>query len=605
MSGLGRFGVQVRLVPALVVLLLACLAGLHLALLDRAVDALSQAERARTELLAANALRELPAEPVRWPTSALRVLARRHRLARLVLHDAGTPPPLDEADRMALSAGRAVASGLDPARGGEGAVYVVFVPRLDAGGRLGSVLEAARAAPELGELEARRRLLWGIEATSVLVLVAASVLFANWVSRPWRRLAAAVGESGLPEDAGGASDPDSLAAAFRAVATKLREQEDALASLGRGGSAGLGDLARFAGKAASEMTTGVLVVDRQGAIAAVNPAAAALLGSPRDDLRGEPLARAAAHVPALPELVRVCLESGRGLSREVLETRRPEGEPGHLGVALSPAPGSEGRPAGVLVLMTDLTEIRAIQAQARLRENLVAVGQLSAGIAHEFRNALGTMLGWARMLDKHDDPRVRGPAREIVREIDSVRGAVDEFLLYARPPAPARTDVDLEELLRACAAAAPRAVTVEIAGRFGLVVGDEGLLRRAFGNLLQNAGDLAADLDRPVSVRVAGRVVSAGTALQVDVEDDGPGIPPERRTQVFLPFFTTRARGTGLGLALVQRTLVDVGGSIDVSEGPRGGALFRIRLPLKPVTKRDSSSGSGESAPQQSPVSKT
>jgi signal transduction histidine kinase len=169
-----------------------------------------------------------------------------------------------------------------------------------------------------------------------------------------------------------------------------------------------------------------------------------------------------------------------------------------------------------------------------------------------------------------------------------------------------RSDVDVEELLRVCAAAAPAAVRVEIAGSFGLVVGDEGLLRRAFGNLLHNAGDVASELSRTVAVRITGRVVSSGRWLQIDVEDDGPGIPADRRAQVFLPFFTTRARGTGLGLALVQRTVVDAGGSIEVTEGPRGGALFRIRVPRKgPVTKRDRSSARGESGQERAPVSET
>jgi two-component system nitrogen regulation sensor histidine kinase NtrY len=180
---------------------------------------------------------------------------------------------------------------------------------------------------------------------------------------------------------------------------------------------------------------------------------------------------------------------------------------------------------------------------------------------------------------------------------------VDEFLLYARPPEPVRVEVDMEELLRACAAAVP-GVPVEVTGSFGLVVADEGLLRRAFGNLLQNAKDAGAEAGRPVSVRIAGRIVSSGRGLQIDLEDDGPGIAPERRSQVFLPFFTTRARGTGLGLALVQRTLVDAGGSIEAAEGPRGGALFRIRLPRKgPVTKRDSSSAGPESAAVPHPIS--
>jgi len=210
------------------------------------------------------------------------------------------------------------------------------------------------------------------------------------------------------------------------------------------------------------------------------------------------------------------------------------------------------------------------------------VGQLSAGIAHEFRNALGTILGYARMLEKRDDPRVRGPAQEILREVDAVRATVDEFLLYARPPEPARVPVDLESLLRSAAAVAPAGAEVEVAGEFGRVTGDEGLLRRAFGNLIQNAADATAEAGRAVRVRIEGRRAAGGRMLQVEVDDDGPGIPADRRAQVFVPFFTTRVRGTGLGLALVQRTIVDMGGTVEVGDGPRGGALFRIRLPLGP-----------------------
>ncbi|HET9298367.1 MAG TPA: hypothetical protein VFO11_00390, partial [Candidatus Polarisedimenticolaceae bacterium] len=282
MARLSRFGVQVRLVPALVVLLLACLAAVHLALLEQARDALAGAERARTELLARSALRALPLDaPATWSASALRALAQKSRLSRLTLLDRsgrrrvasdGAPSgAVHHLEREALAAGRAVGVGLDPARGGEGAVYVVRLPMLDPSGKLQGVLEAARAAPELGTLEARVRLLWGLESTSVLVLIAVSVLFANWVSRPWRTLAAAVGERET-------ADPDSLAAAFRNVADKLRQQEEALDRVG-GQAAGLSDLVRFATGAAAEMTTGVLGVDGQGTVAAANPAALALLGA--------------------------------------------------------------------------------------------------------------------------------------------------------------------------------------------------------------------------------------------------------------------------------------------------------------------------------------
>jgi signal transduction histidine kinase len=236
--------------------------------------------------------------------------------------------------------------------------------------------------------------------------------------------------------------------------------------------------------------------------------------------------------------------------------------------------------------MTDLTEIREIQEQARMRDNLAAVGKLSAGIAHEFRNALGTILGYAKMLEKKDDPRVHGPAREILKEVDGVRRNVDEFLMFARPPDPEKVALDVEKVIRACVAAAPDRLRIGVEGTFGEVLADEGLLKRVFENLLGNASDAARKAERTVNVSIHGRPVADGRILQVEIEDDGPGIPPDQLDQVFVPFFTTRAGGTGLGLALVQRTLVDLGGTVEASEGPRGGALFRIRLPLVGATPR-------------------
>jgi signal transduction histidine kinase len=596
------------MVLLLLVLFLAALNLVNLILLVQARGAMASAARERALALAALAVKETGAETLMGDT-----LARRHAGADLALRrqaqkrgfrrftlldpvgrsiDDSTPivqgpsprfGALGEDSRAALAAGRPVAGAMDPARGGEEADLAVFQPLIDSSGKIVAFVEAVLPVPELGRLESSFRLVLAIQVAGVLLIVGLVVLFANWLSRPYRTLAAAIGEAGLAgPTAGSPQDPDDLASAFRAVVAKLREQEEALGALGREGG-GLGELVRFASGAARDMTTGVLVVDRQGRVAGMNPSARLHLGCGETDPRGLDLAQVAAAVEGLGALVRVSLEQGKGASREVLPFRTGDGRTGHLGIAVTPAAGSSADPVGALVLTTDLTEIRQLQEQARLRENLAAVGELSAGIAHEFRNALGTILGYARMLEKREDPRVRGPAQEILREVDAVRGTVDEFLLYARPPAPGRLPVDLGALLRSFAAVVPAGVSVEVAGEFGAVLGDEGLLRRAFGNLIQNAADASAEANRTVRVHIDGRRVAGGRMLQVEVDDDGPGIPAERRTQVFVPFFTTRARGTGLGLALVQRTVVDMGGTVEAGEGPRGGALFRIRLPLAPA----------------------
>lgn len=585
---LGRFGFQLRLTLVLLVLFLAAADLVNLVLLGRAREALEVSEFERVRSRAREVARALGTAPAEG--AGLARVARDFDLRRLALFDpegkilAAWPdrnpfwPELDGDARAALAAGRVVSFRGSP-RAEDG--VVALVPVLDSTGVWLRGVAAEQAAPALGTLESQVRGLRVVQAVGIVLIGALALVFARWVSRPYRSLVEAAGDAGLtPVSIDADGDPDALAQAFRRVAEKLREQEAALGAAGREGG-GLGDLVRFANGAGRGMTTGVVVVDRRGKLAALNPSAEALLGVRGADVAGQPLEAATREVEGLRDLVAACLERGRSATREVLEVRRPDGRGAHLGVAVSPASaGPAGEVAGALVLMTDLTEIRRLQEQARTRDNLAAVGQLAAGIAHEFRNALGTILGWARMLEKKDDPRVRGPAQEIVKEVDAVRASLDEFLLYARPQEPARLPVDLDDLVRRCVASAPEGLGVDADGEFGTVVGDEALLRRVFGNLLQNAADAGREAGRPVSVRIVGRRSGSGRHVQIDVEDDGPGIPPERRRDIFVPFFTTRAKGTGLGLALVQRTLVDLGGSVEVGEGPRGGASFRIRLPL-------------------------
>lgn len=586
---LGRFERQLRLTLVLLVLFLAAADLVNLVLLSRSRDVLEVAEMERVKSRArevARAIGTLPAE-----RAAVGGTAREFDLTRIAVLDAAQEPeaiwpertrfwPEPDADaRAALDAGRAVAF-----RDGSG--IVTLVPVLDASGLRLRTVAAEQEAPALAALEGRLETLRIVQIAGLVAIAGLVLAFARWVARPYRTLAAAAGDAGIPPSIlDSDADPDALATAFRGVAAKLREQEAALGEASREGG-GLADLVRFAVGPGRGMTTGVAVVDRKGKLAALNPAAAVLLGADPEAARGQSLAVVASDVDGLRDLVAACLEKGRTATREVLEVRQREGRGTHLGVAVSPAGAPDGDVLGALILMTDLTEIRRLQEQARTRDNLAAVGQLAAGIAHEIRNALGTILGWARMLEKRDDPRVRGPAGEIVKEVDAVRASLDEFLLYARPQEPARVPLDLDDLVRRAVASAPDGLDVAAEGEFGVVSGDESLLRRVFGNLLQNAAEAGTEAGRPVSVRIVGRRSGSGRHVQIDVDDDGPGIPPERRREVFVPFFTTRAKGTGLGLALVQRTVVDLGGTVEVADGPRGGACFRIRLPLAEAETR-------------------
>ncbi|MBD3868427.1 MAG: hypothetical protein IFK94_09920 [Acidobacteria bacterium] len=597
----GRFGFQVRLVLVLLVLLLGILNLLNSFMVGRARSALERSELSRAESISREYIQRIGRPPFMAAvrpgsggnpvtSSSLRIAAQRSGLSQVRLLDisgrtvassgpsAGSGPDpyavLETKQEDDLAAGRTVSRILDESDTPEGVVLAVHYPLLDHNGRLAAVVETLVPAQDLADLNDRANNILGVQILGVLLIAIVAFLFADWVSRPYRKIAAVAGEAGL--DPG---EPDHLVSAFRTVVRRLKEQEETISTLERKG-AGLGDLVRFASRSADGMSTGVLVLDGRNKVAALNDTASRLLSVPRDNAVGQDLNSVVGSAGGLELLVRASIKKGESATREVLEVQFRDGRSGHLGVSVTPSPGSGDRNAGALILMTDLTEIKHLQDQARLRENMAAVGTLSAGIAHEFRNALGTILGYARLLEKHQEDGVRRPAREILKEVDTVRKAVDEFLLYARPPEPSPSPLELEPLIRGAVLGAPENLKIEVEGEFGTVVADDGLLRRVFDNLLRNAAEAGESDDRPVQVRISGWVVASGRTLQVEVEDDGPGIPAEDLSQVFVPFHTTRRQGTGLGLALVQRTMVDLGGGVEAANGSEGGALFRLRFPL-------------------------
>jgi signal transduction histidine kinase len=203
-----------------------------------------------------------------------------------------------------------------------------------------------------------------------------------------------------------------------------------------------------------------------------------------------------------------------------------------------------------------------------------------AGIAHEVRNPLGGLELYAGLLRDAlagQPERLQEVAR-IERELGHLRNVVSEFLEYARRPAPELAPVAIGPLLDEVRelTEAPDRVTVTVEAPAGLKVrADAGQLRRALLNLARNAAGVMQGR--------AGRVVLAavedGARVRLEVRDQGPGVPAELREKIFTPFFTTREKGTGLGLAFVREIARDHGGDVGVEDAPGGGAVFRIELP--------------------------
>ncbi len=225
------------------------------------------------------------------------------------------------------------------------------------------------------------------------------------------------------------------------------------------------------------------------------------------------------------------------------------------------------------------------EEQLRRADRLSALGELSAGMAHEIRNPLGSIKGAAEILG--EDYRPGAPKEEFVqillKETDRLDRIVREFLSFARPKTPDlqpfRANEIIESVLTLTAQAARKAgVTVE--KRLDPALGpqslDADLLKQAFLNLVLNA--LQA-MHGGGTLTVASRY--SGGCLEVEIADTGVGIAPEHRKKLFSPFFTTRRDGTGLGLAITYRIVQNHGGTIDVASEPGKGTTFTIRIPFR------------------------
>jgi signal transduction histidine kinase len=230
-------------------------------------------------------------------------------------------------------------------------------------------------------------------------------------------------------------------------------------------------------------------------------------------------------------------------------------------------------------------DLRRSQEQLVHRERLAALGELAAVVAHEVRNPLGAIFNSLSALRRLVRPE--GDAAmlfEIVgEEADRLDRIVRELLDFARPSLPAFRLEPLEPILEDALAIALARAEAPVEVERGLeealppVPADAQLVRQAFVNVLLNAVQAMPGGGR---LRVGAR--RDGEAVRVELCDSGPGVPAELRQQVFEPFFTTRATGTGLGLAVVQRVVQDHRGEVRIEDAPGGGACFVIRLPLAP-----------------------
>jgi len=336
---------------------------------------------------------------------------------------------------------------------------------------------------------------------------------------------------------------------------------------------------------------GIVVIDAYGRIEAFNPAAERLFGYAEREVIGRnvnmlmPAPYHEEHDTYLARYLATGVQKIIGIGREVPGLRKDGTTfPLHLSVGEMVVNG-ERRFTGIL---HDLSARVHIEAQLREQSTLARLGEMAAVIAHEVKNPLAGIRGAIQVIGGRlpEGSRDAAMTKEIVARIDALNDLMKDLLLFARPPQPKSSPVEIARLVATTVDLlredpALKGVTIQVDGSGPLIEADPELLKIVFQNLLMNG---AHAMQGQGTIRIA--IEAVDSFCHIAFTDAGPGIAPEILAKIFTPFFTTKSRGSGLGLPTAKRLIEAHHGTITIDCPPAGGTTVSIRLPAPPAQAR-------------------
>jgi two-component system, NtrC family, sensor histidine kinase HydH len=331
------------------------------------------------------------------------------------------------------------------------------------------------------------------------------------------------------------------------------------------------------------MADALISIDREKKIVTLNRRAGEILGAAEGEFKGKRITDVLGG--SAEELLQGASGEGNIRNQEI-EVRHPSGKAIPLSLSAAPLKDEMGREMGSVLLLRDLREIRDLQEKVRRSERLASLGRLAAGVAHEIRNPLSSIRGFAQFFIQRfkGQPKEQEYASIMVKEVDRLNRVITELLDFARPKDPQRDLHSLGEIVEHTLKLLEPELTkrnVAVEKAFSPDVPsirvDRDQVSQALLNLLLNSME---SMDGDGKIRIDLRKSNFHPSMELVLSDTGKGIPPEDLGKVFDPFFSTKRKGTGLGLAIVHQIVESHKGEITVESREGEGTTFRIILPM-------------------------
>ncbi|MDR1577461.1 MAG: PAS domain-containing protein [Deltaproteobacteria bacterium] len=337
------------------------------------------------------------------------------------------------------------------------------------------------------------------------------------------------------------------------------------------------DTNAMASELIARLPVGLILNDPQGLVTLVNQAALNLTGLKKEEILGHDLGH----------LTNGAFPTDDDLTGLEMDLRFNHGLSQRLSLTCGPVTSSGGEKLGRVIVMIDVGELSRLKEELERKHRLASLGGMAAGLAHEIRNPLGAIKGLTQHLMTNlaqVDPNVHEALEVMLISVDRLERTITDFLDYAKPTELRTQPMSLAPFLRRLhdlvghdARSQNARLSLELPEREALVMADDGRLAQAFLNLYLNAIQAAPPQDGLLTVRLK---ITRDKAI-ITLADNGPGFGSDQLAQPFVPYFTSKSKGSGLGLALVKKIIEAHQGDVTLSNQTGGGALVTVVLPLK------------------------